>query len=62
VDGLKSLGLAGVTTAQVREALKELKVSDMDGGEVLKAVFLYLKRQDTSPPVPKPKPKPSQED
>jgi hypothetical protein len=51
VDGLKSLGLAGVTSADVDKALKELRVPDSakkDNGEVLRAVFLHLKRQDTS--------------
>jgi hypothetical protein len=41
-----------VTAAQVQAALKELCISDIenkDQGEVLRAVFLHLKRrQDTS--------------
>ncbi len=48
--GLRSLGLAGVTAAQVQAVLKELGISgDKDEGEVLKAVFLHIKRQDISP-------------
>jgi hypothetical protein len=59
VDGLRSLGMAGVTAAEVETALKELKVSDSalkENGKVLRAVFLHLKRQDISPPSPKQKP------
>ncbi len=50
VAGLRSLGLAGVSSQQVEAALKELGVSgNKDQGEVLKAVFLHIKqRQDTS--------------
>ncbi len=50
LDGLRSLGLAGVTAVQVEAALKELKVSDTgkDQGQTLRAVFLHLKRQDIS--------------
>ncbi len=51
VDGLRSLGLVGVTAAQVQAALKELRVSDTtkkDEGQTLRAVFLHLKRQDIS--------------
>jgi len=56
VDGLKSLGMAGVTEAQVEAVLNELHISgeaSKHSGEVLKAVFLRLKqRQDTSAPAP----------
>ena len=51
VAGLRSLGLASVTASQVKSALKKLGVSDLagkDNAEVLRAVFLHLKRQDTS--------------
>jgi hypothetical protein len=49
VAGLRSLGLAGATAAQVEAALKELGIpEDEDGGEVLRAVFLHIKRQDIS--------------
>ena len=58
VAGLKSLGLATVTAVQVETALKELHMSDMDNkdqGAVLRAVFLCLKRRDTSQTAPKTK-------
>ena len=61
--GLKSLGLTGVTAADVEKALKELQIPATDGkdqGKVLRAVFLHLKRQDISPLVPKPKPEPGE--
>ncbi len=47
LKGLRSLGLAGVGVEQVQAALKELGVSG-NGGDVLKTVFLHLKRQDIS--------------
>ena len=48
LKGLRSLGLAGVSSQQVQAALKELGVSG-DGNQLLKAVFLHLKqRQDVS--------------
>ena len=53
--GLKSLGMVGVTAAEVEGALKELHVSGLDNkdqGAVLRAVFLCLKRRDTSSPAP----------
>jgi hypothetical protein len=46
--GLKSLGMVGVTAAQVEAAMKALHVSGKSDGEVLRAVFLALKRQDIS--------------
>ena len=55
--GLKSLGLTSVTAVQVEKALKELHVSGSEGkdqGQTLRAVFLKLK-QDTSSPAPKQK-------
>jgi hypothetical protein len=51
VAGLRSLGIVGVSAAQVEAALKELRLSDVqhkDEGQALRAVFLHLKRQDTS--------------
>ena len=51
LDGLKSLGLANVTTAEVEAALKDVRPSNSAGkknGDVLRAVFLRLKRQDAS--------------
>ena len=50
LDGLKGLGLVTVTAAQVAEAVKELYPQGMPegaGGEVLRAVFLHLRRQNT---------------
>lgn len=50
MDGLKALGLVNVTTAQVNEAMKVLYpsgVKDMNESEVLRAVFLHLKRRDS---------------
>ena len=47
VAGLRSLGLASVGVEQVQAALKELGVSG-GGSEVLRAVFLHIKRQDVS--------------
>ena len=54
--GLKSLGMAGVSSAEVEVAVKELHGLDSalkDNGDVLRAVFLHLKRQDISPSTPK---------
>lgn len=48
VDGLNSLGLTA-TAAQVEKATKELFPQGIEGieeGEVLRAVFLHLKRQN----------------
>ena len=50
IDGIKGLGLATVTAAQVAEAVKELYPQGMPeaaNGEVLRAVFLHLRRQNT---------------
>jgi hypothetical protein len=54
LDGLKGLGLVNVTGSQVNEAVKKLfpqwePGSDQSG--VLRAVFLHLKRQNTSDKV-----------
>ncbi len=49
IDGLGALGLMTATTAQVEAALKELYPSGtdhVDWGDVLRAVFLHLKRQN----------------
>ena len=49
--GLRSLGLATATMPQVTEAVKELfpgGVNDGNRGQVLRAVFLRLKRQNTA--------------
>ena len=49
IDGLKGLGLAMATAAQVAEAVKELYPQGIPAGadgEVLRAVFLYLRRRN----------------
>lgn len=49
LDGLNALGLTTATAAQVVEVTKELfpkGTDDLDQGEVLRAVFLHLKRQN----------------
>lgn len=49
LDGLRSLGLAAATLPQVTAAVKELYpagVKNENRGQVLRAVFLKLKRQD----------------
>ena len=51
VDGLKSLGRAGVTAAQVKNAMDELRLpggGSKNEGELLRAVFLHLKHQDSA--------------
>ena len=50
LDGLRSLGLTTVTAPQVTAAMKDLfpkGVMEMEHGEVLRAVFLHLKRQNS---------------
>ena len=51
LDGLKGLGLAAVTAAQVAEAVKDLYPNGIPAdanGEVLRAVFLHLRRRNSS--------------
>jgi len=51
VDGLNALGLTTATAAQVEEVTKELfprGTEGMDQAEVLRAVFLHLKRRDSA--------------
>jgi len=51
IDGLKSLGLGNVTAEQVEEALVQTfgsRTSEVNQGEVVRAVFLFLKRRDTA--------------
>ena len=51
LEGVRSLGLASVTAADIAKALKELYpsgVENQDGGEILRAVFLHLKRKNTA--------------
>ena len=50
IDGLKALGAVNVTAAQVAEAIKNLYpsgVPETANGEVLRAVFLHLRRKNT---------------
>jgi hypothetical protein len=50
VDGLTALGLSSVSNDQVATAIKEIFPSGINGddqAEVLRAVFLHLKRQDS---------------
>ncbi len=54
LDGLKALGLASVTAADVGAAVKTLfpqGTAGMDEGEVIKTVFLHLKYQNTADKV-----------
>jgi hypothetical protein len=49
LEGLNALGLTTATAAQVEQVTKELfpnGTEDLDRGEVLKAVFLHLRRQN----------------
>ena len=51
LDGLRSLGLATATLPQVTAVVKELYpagVKNENRGQVLRAVFLKIKRQDTA--------------
>jgi hypothetical protein len=51
LDGLNSLGLTTATAAQVQRVTDELYRNGTDGidqGEVLRAVFLHLKRQNST--------------
>ncbi len=51
VESLKALGLESVTAAQVDSAIKELfprGTQDRDLGEVIRSVFLFLKRQNSA--------------
>ncbi len=51
LNGLRSLGLTTVTMPEVAAAVKQLfpqGVTSVDRGEMLRAVFLHLKRQDQS--------------
>ncbi len=50
VDGLNALGLTTATGAQVKQVTDELYpkgTADLDQGEILRAVFLHLKRQNS---------------
>ena len=51
VDGLSALGLTTATGAQVERVTKELYpngTTGIDQGEVLRAVFLHLRRQNSA--------------
>ena len=51
VDGLNALGLTTATAAQVQQVTEELYpqgTAGIDQGEVLRVVFLHLKRQNTA--------------
>ena len=51
LDGLRSLGLTTVTMPQLTVAMKDLfpkGVMEMEHGEVLRAVFLHLRRQNSA--------------
>jgi hypothetical protein len=51
VDGLNALGLTTATAAQVEQVTRDLYPKGIDGigqGEVLKAVFLEIRRRNTS--------------
>lgn len=48
IDGLSALGLESVTTSQIEPVIKKLfpaGIQHLDSGEVIRAVFLHLKRQ-----------------
>ena len=50
LDGLRGLGLVAATAQQVEAAVKQLYPTGLGGvdrGQVIRAVFLHLKRQDT---------------
>jgi hypothetical protein len=50
VDAVRSLGLTTATSAQVGEAIKQLfpmGTAHSDPGEIIRAVFVHLKRQNS---------------
>ena len=56
VDGLNALGLTTATAAQVQKVAKDLfpkGTEGIDQGEVLRAVFLHLKRKNSADNVGK---------
>ena len=51
LEGLRALGLVAVTSDQVAAAVHQLFPSGLNGvdrGEVIRAVFLHIKRRDTT--------------
>ena len=54
LEGVRALGLASVTQADIAKALKEVfpsGVGNEDDGQILRAVFLHLKRKNTADKV-----------
>jgi hypothetical protein len=54
LDGLKALGLESITATQVEPVVKELfpeGIQKLDCGEVIRAVFLRIKRRNTGDKV-----------
>ena len=54
LEGVRSLGIASVTAADIAKALKEIfpsGVENQDDGEILRAVFLHLKRKNRADKV-----------
>ncbi len=54
LEGVRSLGLASVTAADMAKAMKEIfpsGVENKDDGEILRAVFLHLKRKNRADKV-----------
>jgi len=54
LEGVRSLGLASVTAADIAKALKEIfpsGVENQEDGEILRAVFLHLKRKNRADKV-----------
>ena len=54
LEGVRSLGLASVTVADIAKSLKEIfptGVESKDDGEILRAVFLHLKRKNRADKV-----------
>lgn len=54
LDALRSLGLEWITAAQVEPVIKELfpaGIQNLNSGEVIRSVFLRLKRRDTGDKV-----------
>lgn len=54
IDGLRALGLESVSAGQVESAVKELfpgGIQKLDSGELIRSVFLRLKRRDSTDKV-----------
>jgi predicted DNA-binding transcriptional regulator AlpA len=54
LEGVRSLGIASVTAADIDKALKEVfpsGVENQDDGEILRVVFLHLKRKNRADKV-----------